>query len=74
MSQCRSCQAVIFWGETPNGRRAPFDPDGQSHFSTCPDRRQWRRDEGTGNRGQGTDAEPEPEQQSFVEPPSRYPL
>jgi hypothetical protein len=44
MAECRSCHAVIFWGQTPNGRRAPFDPDGQNHFVTCPDRRQWRRE------------------------------
>jgi hypothetical protein len=71
MAECRSCHATIFWGETPNGRRAPFDPDGQSHFITCPDRRAWRRV-----------PEHEPEQAEMFDadeaPPkpegSRYPL
>jgi hypothetical protein len=69
MAQCRSCHAVIFWGETPKGRRAPFDPDGQNHFMTCPDRQQWRREPEPKPK-----PEPESEQQSFVEPPSRYPV
>jgi hypothetical protein len=69
MAQCRSCHAVIFWGETPNGRRAPFDPDGQNHFATCPDRRAWRRDPEP-----KPESEPDSEQRSFLDPPSRYPV
>lgn len=33
---CRSCKASIFWVTHFNGRVAPYDPDGQSHFATCP--------------------------------------
>jgi hypothetical protein len=25
------------------GRRAPINPDGESHFSTCPDADRWRK-------------------------------
>lgn len=44
-SRCRSCNAEITWGETSNGKRAPFDPDGTNHFATCPQRRDWRKQE-----------------------------
>lgn len=52
-SQCngRTCRAVIFWIEKPDGKRMPVDCDvqdgeeptaedagrGVSHFTTCPD-------------------------------------
>lgn len=45
-ARCRSCGAAVTWGETANGRRAPFNvEDGQNHFITCPDRREWRKSE-----------------------------
>lgn len=43
MDTCRSCNAPVVWGETPGGKRAPFDPDGTNHFVSCPDRRAWRK-------------------------------
>ena len=56
-SQCRSCKAVVYWVLTPAGKRMPVDCDvdggheptiyepghGVSHFSTCPDRDEWRK-------------------------------
>ena len=42
-TRCRSCNAVVTWGTTDRGKRAPFDADGTSHFATCPDRRVWRK-------------------------------
>jgi hypothetical protein len=56
-SQCRSCKAVVYWIETAAGRKMPVDVDvpggyeprvgeeghGVSHFSTCPDRDEWRK-------------------------------
>ncbi len=33
---CASCKARIFWIETAAGKRMPVDPDGVSHFVTCP--------------------------------------
>jgi hypothetical protein len=43
-ARCRSCQEPITWGETDGGKRAPFNvSDGQNHFITCPDRREWRK-------------------------------
>jgi hypothetical protein len=47
MPICRSCKSPIVWGETPTGKLAPFDPDGTNHFSTCPDRRAWRKQHGS---------------------------
>jgi hypothetical protein len=67
MAQCRSCHVAITWELTANGRRTPVNLDGTPHWATCPDRQQWRR-------GAVSDAEREPEQSSFVEPPSRYPV
>lgn len=43
-SRCRSCQEPITWGETVKGNRAPFNvSDGQNHFITCPQSREWRK-------------------------------
>jgi hypothetical protein len=40
---CRSCQALIYWREHPStGKPHPFNPDGTSHFGSCPDRHKWR--------------------------------
>ena len=44
-SHCRSCGAEILWAVTRTGRRAPFNRDGTSHFSDCPQAAHWR---GTG--------------------------
>lgn len=44
LGQCRSgdCNAPIFWGDL-NGNPHPFNLDGSSHFSTCPDAERWRQ-------------------------------
>jgi len=55
-SVCRSCSAPITWGESANGKRVPFDPDGESHFKTCPDARTWSRQNGA----QATSSTPSP--------------
>lgn len=34
--RCRSCGAPIVWWVTPSGKLSPHDPDGTSHFATCP--------------------------------------
>jgi len=39
---CRSCAAPVAWAMTPTGRRMPLDPDGKSHFATCPQADAWR--------------------------------
>ena len=39
---CRSCGNTILFFETRRGKRAPFDPDGTSHFATCSDPERWR--------------------------------
>ena len=56
ITRCRSCHARIVWLATNNNRRMPIDADtvepadefyeqGKhvSHFSTCPDAKEWRR-------------------------------
>ncbi len=35
-SQCRGCKSLIYWIKTTMGRNMPVDPDGTSHFATCP--------------------------------------
>lgn len=40
---CRSCGAAIMWVETKRGKRAPINPDGTSHFASCPQADSWRR-------------------------------
>ena len=40
---CRSCGADIVWAvNDKSGRRSLFNPDGTSHFATCPDAKAWR--------------------------------
>ena len=44
VGRCRSCGAPIAWAQHEHtGRRAPFNPDGTSHFSDCPQANEWRR-------------------------------
>lgn len=43
IGECRSCHARVMWCTTPNGKRAPIDPDGKSHFATCPQADSWRK-------------------------------
>ena len=45
---CRSCHAPIAWGDSPTGKRTPYDvvdgrPTTISHFATCPDAKTWSR-------------------------------
>lgn len=43
-AHCRSCHAAIAWFERDGTKtRAPFNPDGVSHFATCPQAAQWRK-------------------------------
>lgn len=43
-TRCRSCQEPVAWGETAGGKRAPFNvSDGQNHFVSCPQKREWRK-------------------------------
>jgi len=42
-TMCRSCGAtVLFVRATRSGKSSPIDPDGKSHFATCPDAPHWR--------------------------------
>jgi len=40
---CRGCGAIIYWIVTRNGKRMPVNPDGTSHFSTCPEAGKFRK-------------------------------
>jgi len=43
-SHCRSCGAKMLWVESvKNQRPAPINPDGTSHFATCPQADRWRK-------------------------------
>lgn len=43
VKSCRSCGADIHWIETASGKRMPVNPDGTSHFATCPNADQHRK-------------------------------
>lgn len=40
---CRSCGAPVYWIQ-PKDKLMPLNPDGTSHFATCPDADTWRKD------------------------------
>ena len=42
-SHCRNCGALIRWGEQPNGRPEPKNPDGTTHLATCAARQRRQR-------------------------------
>ena len=42
-AQCRGCRATIFWVEHRNGKRVPYDPNGLSHFASCPHADRFRK-------------------------------
>lgn len=37
---CSSCKAPIYWVLTEKRSACPVDPDGASHFTTCPNANQ----------------------------------
>ena len=37
----KNCTALIYWGHI-FGKKHPFNPDGSSHFDTCPDAHNFR--------------------------------
>lgn len=41
-SFCKGCSLDIYWIETVKGKKMPVDPDGTSHFATCPQADQFR--------------------------------
>lgn len=43
MPACRGCGADVRFILTKNGKHMPINPDGVSHFSTCPQIRASRR-------------------------------
>lgn len=42
-ARCRGCLQPIYWIITKAGKRMPVDPDGTSHFATCPKAASFRR-------------------------------
>jgi hypothetical protein len=40
---CRSCGEPVAWCLTSRGKRMPLNPDGVSHFATCPQATAWRK-------------------------------
>jgi hypothetical protein len=54
VENCRSCGAAIVWGKTKTGAAVPLNTDrtriidgkryALTHFATCPQGREWRRE------------------------------
>ena len=49
--QCRSCDGFVIWVRTPAFKSMPVDPRPDpktgvyvSHFTTCPEAKQWRKE------------------------------
>jgi hypothetical protein len=43
MGTCSSCGADIVWCYSPKDNRVPMNKDGVSHFATCPNAADHRR-------------------------------
>lgn len=43
MARCRGCNAEITFQSTKNGKLMPVDPDGTSHFATCPQSARFKK-------------------------------
>lgn len=41
-SRCKGCKALIYWIKTRADKNMPVDPDGTSHFATCPNANKFR--------------------------------
>lgn len=42
--QCKGCGAELWWVKSPKtGTPHPWNPDGTSHFSTCPEAPRFRK-------------------------------
>ena len=42
-SQCKGCQAPMWWVTTKTGKAMPLNSDGVPHFSTCGSVKEFRR-------------------------------
>ena len=42
VGECRSCFSKVVWVRLESGKTPPFDADGASHFSTCPQAADWK--------------------------------
>ena len=42
---CRGCGDPVYWIKTKAGQNMPLNPDGTSHFATCPKANQFRKKE-----------------------------
>lgn len=43
VAHCKACFAPMLWVLTTKGNRAPLNPDGTSHFASCPEAERFRR-------------------------------
>ena len=43
LSYCHSCNAAIFWVKTKAGKNMPLDEDGQPHWGSCPNAKDFKR-------------------------------
>ena len=42
MSKCKGCGAEIVWVTTDAGKLTPQNPDGTTHWATCPKFQQFK--------------------------------
>lgn len=49
-AKCGSCGAEITWGKTANNKACPMNPDGTSHFTTCPNAASHSKGRSVGDR------------------------
>jgi len=41
-SQCKGCQAPMWWVSTKAGKAMPLNPDGTPHWGSCPSVRDFK--------------------------------
>lgn len=43
VNQYKACCAVINWVKTANGKFTPINPDGSTHWATCPEAKKFKK-------------------------------
>jgi hypothetical protein len=48
MAKCSKCHKPIVWVKTASGKSTPQDPDGETHWATCPFADEFRKPRDSG--------------------------
>lgn len=68
LTPCHSCGAPMYWSESKNGKPVPTNPDGTSHWGTCPQAQEWRKKHGPKeDETAAPAAEPEPAREAQLD-------